>query len=375
MRRFLLFLSVLLCCPVLFAQTSEVKTVLYLLPFFGEEYSSYNNGKISTAVDIDNEPMFSLVSFWEGAQMALDEYETSFQRINVVVKDITYDNEKLIRILEDEQLMSQVDLIIGPFFASQFEIASNYAKTHQIPIVNPFTSKQSILEDNEYVYKVQPSKESVAEMVNQYWRSEIPVSDILIWTERGADIPALRACEHYFTQLGIPYEFVLDDEKINIKKRLNFASHQVVFPFFQQNTTVIANMRGLGIENDFPNTVFVIPEEWLAIDALEVEYLNKLNVHFFSDCFVDENNDKTLVFISNFIERYNTPPDLKRFTFQGYDITKYFVELMLHDFDESKVHYDPVAMKFNFRKTANGGYENHGMFLLQLKDNKVQIAD
>ena len=375
MRRFILFLSILMCLPTLFAQPAEVKTILYLLPFFGEEYSSYNNGKINSAADIDNEPMFSLVSFWEGAQMALDEYETSFKRINVVVKDITYDNEKLIRVLEDEQLMSQVDLIIGPFFASQFEIAANYAKSHQIPIVNPFTSKQSILEGNEYVYKVQSSTETVAEMVKQYWRSETPASDILLWTERGADIPTLRACEHYFTQLDIPYEFVLDDEKINFRKRLNTAAHQVVFPFFQQNTTVIAHMRNLGIENDFPNTVFVVPEEWLELDALEVDYLNKLNVHFFSDYFVDENNDSALVFISNFVEKYNTPPDLKRFSFQGYDITKYFVELMLHDFDESKVHYAPVAMKFNFQKTENGGYENHGMFLLQLKDYKVQVAD
>lgn len=375
MRRFLLFLSFLLYLPALFAQTAEVKTVLYLLPFFGEEYSSYNTGKISTPADIDDEPMFSLVSFWEGAQMALDEYENSFQRINVVVKDITYDNAKLRRALEDDELMSQVDLIIGPFFASQFEIAANYAKTHQIPIVNPFTKKQDILENNEYVYKVQSSKESVAEMVKQYWRSENRTSDILIWTERGADIPALRACERYFTQLGVPYEFVLDDEKTNIKKRLNTTVNQVVFPFFQQNTTVIANMRSLGIEDDFPNTVFVIPEEWLAIDALEVDYLNKLNVHFFSDYFVSEENDSTLVFISNFVERYNTPPDLKRFSFQGYDITKYFVELMLHDFDASKVRLSPVAMKFNFQKTENGGYENHGMFLLQLKDYKVQLAD
>lgn len=375
MRRFLLFLSVLLCWPALFAQTAEVKTVLYLLPFFGEEYPAYNSGNISTVTDVDNEPMFSLVSFWEGAQLALDEYENSFQRINVVVKDITYDNGKLMRILEDEQLMSQVDLIIGPFFAPQFEIAANYAKTHQIPIVNPFTSKQDILENNEYVYKVQSSKESMAEMVKQYWKPETKASDILIWTERGADIPSLRACERYFTKLDIPYEFVLDDGKNNIKKRLNPAVYQVVFPFFQQQTTVIANMRNLGVEEDFPNTVFVIPEEWLDIEALEVEYLNKLNVHFFSDYFVSEENDNTLVFISNFVERYNTPPDLKRFSFQGYDITKYFVELMLHDFDASKVRFSPVAMKFNFQKTENGGYENHGMFLLQLKDYKVQVAD
>ena len=375
MKRFSLFLIVLLALPSLLAQPADVKTVLYFLPFFGDEYGLYNEYKIKTSADIDNEPIFSLVSFWEGAQMALDEYETSYHRINVIAKDVTYDNDKLIRLLENEELMSQVDLIIGPFFASQFEIAANYAKTYQIPIVNPFTSKREILEDNEYVYKVQSSTESVAEMVKHRWHSDNNEAEIIFWTERGADIPVLQKCEKYFTQMDIPYHFVIEGDKMSLKSRFGDNKKKVVMAFLPTETTIIAKMRNLGIENDFPNTVFVIPEEWLEIGALEVDYLNKLNVHFFSDYFVNTDDDKTLLFISNFIEKYNTPPDLKRFSFQGYDITKYFVELMLHDFDASQVQYTPIAMKFQFEKTDNGGYENHGLFLLQLKDYRIQSAD
>ncbi len=374
MRRFLLFFAVLLCWPAIFAQSTE-KTVLYLLPFFGDEFNSFKTTSIRSSASIDNEPVFSLVSFWEGAQMALDEYETSSRRINVVVKDITYDNEKLRRIMEDEELMSRVNLIIGPFFATQFEIAADYANRYHIPIVNPFTNKQNILENNEYVYKVQSSGETMAEMVKQRWIDAESASEILVWTERGVDIPALQSLERYFNDINVPFEFILDDDKNNVKKRLRADKQQVIFPFFQYNTTVIANMRNLGIEKDFPNTVFVIPEEWIKIDALEVDYLNKLNVHFFSDYFVNEEDDATLVFISNFIERFNTPPDLNRFSFQGYDITKYFIELMFNDFDASRVQYNPVGMKFNFQKIENGGFENHGMFLLQLKDYKIQLAD
>ena len=375
MKRFSLFLIVLLALPSLLAQPADVKTVLYFLPFFGDEYGLYNEYKIKTSADIDNEPIFSLVSFWEGAQMALDEYETSYHRINVIAKDVTYDNDKLIRLLENEELMSQVDLIIGPFFATQFEIAANYAKTYQIPIVNPFTSKREILEDNEYVYKVQSSTESVAEVVKHRWLGDNNEAEIIFWTERGADIPVLQKCEKYFTQMDIPYQFVIEGDKMSMKSRFGDNKKKVVMAFLPSETTIIAKMRNLGIENDFPNTVFVIPEEWLEIGALEVDYLNKLNVHFFSDYFVNTDDDKTLLFISNFIEKYNTPPDLKRFSFQGYDITKYFVELMLHDFDASQVQYTPIAMKFQFEKTDNGGYENHGLFLLQLKDYRIQSAD
>ena len=198
MKKFLLFLSILLCLPALYAQTTEVKTILYLLPFFSDEFENYSEYKIKSSIDIDNEPVFSLVSFWEGAQMALDEYETSYRRINVVVRDITYDNEKLRGIMEDEELMNRVDLIIGPFFASQFEIAAEYAKIYGIPIVNPFTNKQDILTDNEFVYKVQSSAETMAEMVFHRWIEKDKKSEVLVWTERGADIRALQNCEQYF---------------------------------------------------------------------------------------------------------------------------------------------------------------------------------
>lgn len=375
MRKLALLLWILSSLSILTAQNANVKTVLYLIPFFSEEYNNYDKNNIKTSADIDNETIYSLVSFWEGAQMALEEYETSPYRINVVVRDITYDNKKLIDIMEDEELMSQVDLIIGPFFASQFEIASNYAKNHQIPIVNPFTSKTEILENNEYVYKVQSSTESMAEMIRRRWLGQNEEPEILLWTERGADILNLQRCERIFTRLDIPYEFVIDGDKPGMKGRLNNHKRHVVMAFLPSEATIIARIRDLGIETDLPNTVFIIPKEWLDMGTLDIEYLNNLNVHFFSDCFVNEENDTSLVFISNFIERYNTPPDLKRFSFQGYDITKYFIELMLHDFDASQVHCFPVAMKFDFRRTENGGYENHGIFLLQLKDYKIQMAD
>ena len=285
MRQFTLLLWILSSLSVLSAQNANVKTVLYLIPFFGEEYNNYNKDDIKTSVDIDNESIYSLVSFWEGSQMALDEYETSLHRINVIVRDITYDNGKLIDIMEDEELMSQVDLIIGPFFAPQFLIAANYAKNYHIPIVNPFTSKREILDDNEYVYKVQSSTMSMAEVIRQRWLDHDDETEILIWTERGADIPALRKCEQIFTQLDIPYEFVIEGNKPDLRTKLNNHKRHVVMAFLPSETTIIARMRDLGIENDFSNTVFVIPEEWLEIGALEVDYLDKLNVHFFSNFF------------------------------------------------------------------------------------------
>lgn len=352
------------------AQQNDTKTVLFLIPFFGNQYHAENINAIESETDIYNESVFSLVSFWEGACLALDEYESAETRINVIVRDVANDNDKLLSILGDEALMNQVDLIIGPFFARQFEIAAPYAKKYQIPIVNPFTTKKNIVDDNEFVYKVFPAHEAMPEKIFAKGWTNQPV---IFWTESDKLTPDMQVFKDYFDAHNVKYEKV--SINTNIIDKIKSNTQSLVLLSMQSEALVIAKMRQLGVNENNINATLIIPQEWLDINELEVDYLNKLNVHFFSNWFVDENSDACVVFMDRFFQKYNSNPDLKRFTFQGYDITKYFVELMLHDFEQSKVNYMPVSMQFNFNKVDQGGFENTGVFLLQLQDYQIKPTE
>lgn len=370
LKKIILSITILCCFSVGMAQQNDTKTVLFLIPFWGDQYHSENINALETEIDIYNEPVFGLASFWEGAHLALDEYESGTERINVIVRDVANDNDKLLSILGDEALMNQVDLIIGPFFARQFEIAAPYAKKYQIPIVNPFTTKKNIVDDNEFVYKVFPAHEAMPEKIFAKGWTNQPV---FFWTESDKWPADLQIFKDYFDAHNVKYEKV--SINTNIIDKLKSHTHSLVLVSIQSEAMVIAKMRQLGIHENNVDATLIIPQEWLDINELEVDYLNKLNVHFFSNWFVDENSDACVVFMDRFFQKYNSNPDLKRFTFQGYDITKYFVELMLKGFDQSKVDYEPVSMKFNFKKVEQGGFENNGIFLMQLEDYKIKPTE
>lgn len=367
----------LICCifisPLLiFAQRGNAKTVLFLMPFFEDDYPQYSIYSINSASDIYNQQIFSMVSFWEGAMLALDEYENKDVPVHIIVKDITNENQKLIEIMEDEKLMSSVNLIIGPFFAQQFEMAASYAKEYKIPIVNPFTSKSDIILNNEFVYKVVPSRYAQARYIS---KMITPSTNVILWTDKNPDDPQILAYKSSFTNQNVDYHEIIDNGNVNVKSALSPYKNNLVIPFFNSEASVIANLRALGIAEDLPATTFVIPQEWLEINELEVDYLEKLNVHFFSNYFIDSEADESIVFKTNFLEKYSTPPDIKYFSFQGYDITKYFIELMLNDFNPLNVSFHPVALSFDFQKSDNDGYENQSIFYLQLKDYKIQKAE
>ena len=92
---------------------------------------------------------------------------------------------------------------------------------------------------------------------------------------------------------------------------------------------------------------------------------------FISDYYVDYKHEKTLYFTGEFIERYASPPDLKRFSFQGYDITKYLITALINDFDTTRFSFEPLSLDIRFEKSEEGGYENQGKRLLRLKNFEI----
>ena len=156
----LCFLLALFAFSLSAQPTEERKTVLFLIPFYTHDYTGNASAAVQSSQDIYSVNSFLLMGFWAGAQIALEEYDEQNVPLNVIVKDVTEDEASLRAIMENERLMRDVDLIVGPFFSKTFLVAAEYAKRYGIPIVNPFTNRTDILTDNNYVYKVMPSLET-----------------------------------------------------------------------------------------------------------------------------------------------------------------------------------------------------------------------
>ena len=154
MKKLVIFVLVMtLGLANILAQSDGRYTILYLIPF---ESDSYTSPYVKECEDMEAVRSYQLMGFWNGAQMALDEYNAKGVSLNIIVRDISNNESKLCHLMENEALMRDVDLIVGPFFGKLFTIAAHYAKQYQIPIVNPFSSRQDFIEENEYVFTYMP---------------------------------------------------------------------------------------------------------------------------------------------------------------------------------------------------------------------------
>lgn len=366
MKRIVILLSVLISPFFLFAQTE--KTVLFLIPFFGNTYNAQEIVQIKESEDIENTSVFQLMGFWAGAQIALDEFNDKQVPLNIIVKDVSNDETKLRNIMEDQSLMNKVDLIIGPFFGKQFMIAANYAKNYKIPIINPFTSKQDILNNNPYVYKLSPSIYAEPAMIS-FMLDMYPQHKLMIYADTVQDKQEYKAYSQYFREKNIPYTLMAQNK--NIVSQLQSDKKNIVLVLSSKPAQMLMLSRDLLFNANLDNLVLVVPEEWFEEKTYDVEYYSKLNLHFFSDYFVDMADENTQVFVHKYLEKFNAPPLLKNFSFQGYDVTKYFITALLNDMDLDRVKYNPLAYRFTFDKVKDGGYENVNIQFLEVKDNEI----
>lgn len=375
MKRIFIALGLMLTLATsIFAQSSvsEEKTILYLIPFYSTKYDAQAVSSLKDCSEMKNVNAFQLMGFWAGAQVALDEFNANNVHLNVIVKDITDSETKLRAILENQALMEKVDLIVGPFFSRQFAIAAQYAKKYKIPIINPFTTRTDILNNNEFVYKLTPSFETRASTIS-FLSDVYPKSQIIIYADTVKSQKEYQAYASYFRRNNIKFK-VAPIQK-DIIPYLKDDCKNIVWVLSSESAKMLMMSRDLIFKSNLENLLLVVPEEWLNVPTYDIEYYSKLNIHFFSDYYVDYENERTQVFMHNYQEKFNTPPTISSFAFQGYDVTRYFVNALFQDMDLDRVKTETISYHFGFDKIPSGGQENINTQFLEVKDNVVKPAE
>lgn len=373
MKKVLTFCLLALAVFSLSAQpTVEKKTILFLIPFYSNEYNSTAATSVRSSNDIYSINSFLLMGFWAGAKVALDEYAEQNIPLEIIVKDVTEDESKLISIMEDENLMERVDVIIGPFFSKPFGLAAKYAKKYGIPIVNPFTNRRDILNNNEYVYKLTPTI-SIRPAMIAYQAERYPQHNIILYEDTAIKNTEQSIYIQYFKENNIPFTHVQSQSQII--NNLQTGANNIILTFGSNTAKIMVLSRDLLYKAKNEDIILVVPDEWLKSNTYDVEYYSKLNLHFFSNYFVDYSDPETQIFIQKYKDKYKSIPTMDNYAFQGYDITRYFIELARNDGDIDRVKINALSYPLSFDKVKDGGYENVNVHFLEIFNDEIRTVN
>ena len=345
-------------CREISPKKKVVYNVALMMPLYLNEVDQMDIDEISKSGNLDCNP-FQFIEFYEGFRMALDSLKKSGIYVRINVYDVLKDTAKIKKILKDPEL-KKMDMIIGLLYNNPFHMVEDFAQKNNIPLINPLSEREQIIEGSPTVIKVRPPIISQTFQLVQYLSESFADANILIihngqYSNKDAADNLLKECQLKKLDARITQGFesilsVFSKEKEN-----------VVIAFSENKSYVLDLITKLNeLRNENKITLIGLPR-WDKLDDIEVDYLVNLKTHMIAPFFVDYEDSGVKKFVTKFQEQYKTDPD--PLAFQGFDVAYYFLTGLTR-YGKSFARCLPdLRMKslqtdFEFSATKGNGYVN-----------------
>ncbi len=330
----------------------------------------------------DNFKSFKYIQFYEGFMLVADSLSKLGLKIKIYTFDVPEDSAINLNFLKKNEL-AKMDLIIGPFFYKAFKQVAEFAKSQDIPIINPFSERRNIIDNFPNVFKLIPSYQNQANCIAKYLVDSFPNSNVLL-IHNNKDVEKKKA-ETIKKAVNEQYKQNITNEgsvKEIIYNQVGFAGLQSKISKNRDNilitlieneifvTGFVSKLRNMSDQN----LTLIAPIQWKSFDKIESEYFLNLNTHFFEPSFVDYQDDATKSFILNFREKFTVEPNEMAFT--GHDIALFFLSALFQYGSDFKNHLSEIKVKtlqtnYNFEKLSdNNGFENTFVNIYKMQNYK-----
>lgn len=338
-----------------------------------------------------------VIEFYEGFLYALEAYKKRGVNIQLQVYDTTDDLAEITRVLEKPELAS-VDMIVGPAHTAHIKPVSDYAKSHGIKMVNPFTPINPELNNNPNLFQMTPADsllwEGMARKIAidgagkrviiikssaspEFERKLVEIIKQQTATFNANQVTKTEIVEHVYGRSehgSLADKLLKDNENI------------ILIPSIDE---LFVNKVILSLETlsgrAHPNiTLYGLPE-WLRFQSVDPEGIHKLNSRIFTYYGIDYQQEATTKFLAEYRELFQTEPyaftpyfqkpssngGYSRFGIWGYDIATWFVGAMVQygpQFEQCIDQVNPTLIQsnFQFQRVSNwGGFYNNGLFIIQ----------
>ncbi len=349
------------------------------------------------------------VEFYQGTLMALDSIKKQGVNVEMFVYDTSPDTNKVKQILANPE-MKYADIILGPAFAQNLPIVSEFSKRNNIPLVYPFSTNNSELSKNVHLFQLMPIDTLLFEsMAKQIIASSVGKRIVLIRTEdedskyesQLSELIRNKVYWESFQNGTVPdfveYKFKQDDlaslEKMFSKEKAN----TVIIPSIEeaQVNRIITTVKGAREKTKTNVTLWGMPE-WLKYQTINPEDIHQLNGHMFSYYAVDYTNAVSAAVVDKYRTWFKTEPmsispyfqnarvqsNLSRYSLWGYDVSYYFLSA-LKDYGKQfeycldNHHPHAIQSRFAFDRISNwGGFYNKGLYILHFTpDYKMLVSE
>lgn len=273
-----------------------------------------------------------MTAFYTGCLLALDNInESDINSLKINVYDIGRNNDVLVELVNSEKLLNS-DIIIGPAFKSQVEyVNEKFANNDTVTFILPFINDDDVLKRFSNNIMVSPSLSSTRESIIKYVSSIPNQNIIIIQSSNPESIKMASEYQNLFKQ----YYNGVDKAKIIKYDGKNLVSLNSIVNKDMENVFISTIDDEASITQIFTNLfplknyeiTFIGDESILDYETIDPLYYSKVKFTYYSSSYIDYTKPETDIFVKKYRETFLFEPT--NYSFVGYDITNYFVDVLI----------------------------------------------
>nr|WP_321357059.1 LysM peptidoglycan-binding domain-containing protein [uncultured Draconibacterium sp.] len=322
----------------------------------------------------------NFVQFYEGVLLAVDSLQNIGFDVKLNVFDTQRNKDSIRQYFMDNEFF-RTDLIIGPIFPNvQKEIAA-YAAKNRIPIISPLASQTSVTRSNSEYFQVNPSRDylirQTAEMVaEEHFNSNFIIVKTSNYsgTPEGQLVELLR--EKFFnsgllsSNEGVNftiYDFE-NEGAFGLRRIMSKTKENVVYIPSENEGELSVAISNINNLSDEYSITLIGSNRYPNYSSIQLEQFHNLKLKYIAPYYTDYSNKQTINFVEKYRSNFGTEPD--NFSFQGYDVTMYFLTALItygNDFAGCLPYMHTFQMQGNYhfeQLTQFGGYMNEGVSVI-----------
>lgn len=317
------------------------------------------------------------LEFYQGVLFAAEDFKNNDTKITLRI----FDNNNYT-----PADLKQLDLAIGPLFATEFQKVSAQLDTFNIACVSPFSQTYKVIQDNTDAHKITPSAITIIDQCAGYIAKNYSNQNIIFLTSTLAkDIGTMsmyrdRLKAAIETPGGILKEYNYSKSgKIPDNLFVAGKENMVVFPSTDPTTVTLLVSQLSELASKYNIQLWGL-SQWQNYDDLDLQKLSKLNLHFARTGYYDITKKATAELNKRYRIKCHT--DAGEYFYQGYDITLYYLTMLakygrnLSSCLLAEGIYHGVQTNIQFGKNdAAKGIENIAISILKYNGNKVVEAN
>lgn len=418
--------------------------IALMLPLYLEEVDSLMVLDTMELLEHKLDKPFKFLEFYEGAILAAKELESAGFEFDFHIYDVPRDLSSASEVLKAPEIKNMdlmISLLYTQSFKAVSNISKQYgiplvnvlSKRRKVIYDNPHVFKiepnpenlykQAIdyvlaehKNDNIIIIRSNPYQlSSEYKMLKEGLKKEIPY---LVSIPNSKVLGRISKLEMEYTELEVEVDFqdLMTQELRNqlpgfdYDRLQAFPEDSLILPnslktvvysedslagiieassLYRKNLVLaLGNEEVFGIElftrlnfvmDSFNYEVIGMPH-WYEYYGLDVAYTQPMKLKVFNNKFVDYFEPEVQNFVLAFRDEYIIEPQIDRYAFLGYDVTRYFMTALKDygkDFQDCLNEMDIKLLEnqFKFKNIPNAGYENSHWNMLLQKDFQYYLID